>query len=109
MAIGDTIRKLRFAKNLSKQYVADSLSVDRRTYAAWENGEQSIKSNYIPQLAEFFGVEIADLYKDETIINIKQSFKDSTGSVNTAILILTDKEAINRILDALKPGDNKTG
>ena len=63
MAIGDTIRKLRSAKNLSKQYVADSLNVDRRTYAAWENGEQSIKSNYIPQLAKFFGVEIGDLYK----------------------------------------------
>ena len=105
MAIGDTIRKLRLTKNLSKQCVADSLNVDRRTYTAWENGEQSIKSKYIPHLAEFFGVEIADLYEDETIINIKQSFKDST--INTAILILTDKEAVNRVLDAIRQGDNK--
>ena len=102
MALGDTIKKLRLAKNLSKQYVADSLNVDRRTYSAWETGRQDIKGSFIPLLADFFGVEIGDLYKEGTNINIKQSFKDSTGSVNTAILILTDKEAINRILDAIK-------
>ena len=99
------IRKLRIAKNLSQQNVADSLNVDRRTYAAWETDKQDIKSSFIPLLADFFGVEIADLYEDETIINIKQSFKDS--SINTAILILTDKEAINRVLDAIKQSDNK--
>jgi len=105
MAISDTIRKLRISKNLSQQFVADHLNVDRRTYAAWEEGRQDIKSSFIPRLADFFGVEITDLYTGETNINIKQSFKDST--VNTAILILTDKEAINRVLDALKINDNK--
>ena len=85
MAVGNTIRKLRIAKNLSQQFVADHLNVDRRTYASWEEGK-GIKSTFIPRLAEFFG-------------------KDST--VNTAILILTDKEAINRVLEALKLSDNK--
>ena len=105
MAIGNTIRKLRTANNLSQQHVADHLNIDRRTYAAWEEGKQDIKSSFIPRLADFFGVEITDLYTGETNIHIKQSFKDST--VNTAILILTDKEAINRVLEALKLGDNK--
>jgi len=105
MAIGNTIRKLRLAKNLSQQIVADNLNIDRRTYAAWEMGTQDIKSNFIPQLADFFGVEIADLFSSETNINIKQSFKDST--INTAILILTDKEAVNRVLDAIRLQDNK--
>ena len=54
MAIGNTIRKLRIAKNLSQQAVADNLNVDRRTYAAWEMGSQDIKSAFIPQLADFF-------------------------------------------------------
>jgi len=105
MAIGNTIRKLRIAKNLSQQFVADHLNIDRRTYASWETGEREIKSSFIPRLAEFFGVEINDLYGGETNIHIKQSFKDST--VNTAILILTDKEAINRVLEALKPSNSK--
>ena len=106
MAVGDTIRKLRISKNLSQQVVADSLNIDRRTYAAWEMGTQDIKSSHIPRLAAYFGVEIGDLYKEGTNINIKQSFKDST--INTAILILTDKEAINRVLDAIRMGDIKT-
>ena len=108
MAVGDTIRKLRIAKKLSQQYVADSLNVDRRTYAAWEMGTQDIKSSHIPRLAEYFGVEIGDLYKEGTNINIKQSFKANSGSINTAILILTDKEAVNRILDAIGIGDVKS-
>jgi DNA-binding XRE family transcriptional regulator len=48
MAIGSTIRKLRTAKKLSQQYVADTLNIDRRTYAAWAQEAQEIKSSYIP-------------------------------------------------------------
>ena len=100
MTVGNNIRKLRSQKNYSQQTVADNLNIDRRTYAAWEMGTQDIKSSFIPRLAEFFGVEIADLFNSDTGINIKQSFKDS--SINTAILILTDKEVVNRVLDAMK-------
>ncbi|GHT67712.1 hypothetical protein AGMMS50239_31380 [Bacteroidia bacterium] len=57
--IGNKIRKLRIAKNISQQVVADNLNIDRRTYAA------------------------------------------------TAILILTDKASIDRVLDAIKYIDNK--
>ena len=108
MSIGNNIRKLRIAKNLSQQTVADNLNVDRRTYAAWEADTQDIKSSFIPRLAEFFDVDIADLYSGETNINIKQIFKDSSiNTINTAILILTDKESINKVLDALKMNDGK--
>ena len=100
MSVGSNIRKLRTEQNYSQQYVADILNVDRRTYAAWEEDKQDVKSGHIIRLAEFFGVEIADLYKGVTNINIKQSFKDS--QINTAILILTDKEAIGRVIEALK-------
>ncbi|GHT72885.1 hypothetical protein AGMMS50262_02900 [Bacteroidia bacterium] len=49
-------------KNVSQQAVADNLNIDRRTYAAWEAGAQDIKSGFIPQLADFFGVEITELF-----------------------------------------------
>jgi len=105
MAIGNIIRKLRLVRNLSQQIVADALRVDRRTYAAWEMEVQSIKNSFIPKLAEFFGVEISDLFRSEESINIKQPFKKNT--VDTAILIITDKEIINRVLDAIKLQENK--
>ena len=101
MAIGNKIRKLRIEKNIAQEKVADQLGVDRRTYAAWETEEQDIKSKYIPELANFFGVEISDLFKQEKSLSINQTFNDSKG-INTAILILTDKESINKVLDALK-------
>jgi len=45
------------------------------------------------------------LYKDEKNINIKQSFKDS--SINPTILIITDKEVINCVLDVIKQNNVK--
>jgi transcriptional regulator with XRE-family HTH domain len=100
MAIGNNIRKLRIKKNVSQQFIADNLNIDRRTYAAWEQGTQDIKSTFIPQLADFFGVEITELFNDDKGIQISQTFENST--INTAILILTDKASIDRVLDAIK-------
>ncbi len=100
MIIGNNIRKLRIVKRLSQQMIADKLNVDRRTYASWEQGSQDIKSRYIPLLAEFFEVEISELFSKESKININQSYKDD--SIDTAIIILTDKEAIERVLDVIK-------
>ncbi|GHS94276.1 hypothetical protein FACS1894207_2220 [Bacteroidia bacterium] len=93
MLISNKIRKLRIAKNISQQVVADNLNIDRRTYAAWEQGTQDIKSAFIPQLAEFFNVEITDLFENGKGIQISQNFKN--GNINTAILILTDKASID--------------
>jgi len=100
MTIGSKIRKLRTDKHISQQSVADSLGIDRRTYAAWEMDLQDIKSIFIPKLADFFGVEISELFDQNKNISINQSFKNST--INTAVLILTDKDSINKVLDAIK-------
>jgi Predicted transcriptional regulator len=54
MEIGENLRKIRESKNLSQQYVADYLGVERKTYLNWEAGESSIKSVFIPKLAELF-------------------------------------------------------
>ena len=88
MTIGSKIRKLRTDRNISQQSVADSLGIDRRIYADWEMDTQDIKSNFISKLADFFDVEISELFKQDKNITINQSFKNST--INTAILILTD-------------------
>ena len=103
MTIGAKIRKLRTDKNISQQTVADNLGIDRRTYAAWEMDSQDIKSNFIPKLAEFFGVEISELFSQDKSISINQTFK--TATINTAILILTDKDSVSKVLDTIKGVD----
>lgn len=100
MDIGNTIRELRLAKNLSQQKVADSLNVDRRTYAAWERGTKEMRIGFIPRLASFFEVEISYLFGRETKNSAKQSFEESPNS--TIILILTDQKVADQIVDFIR-------
>ncbi|MDR2145363.1 MAG: helix-turn-helix domain-containing protein [Tannerella sp.] len=98
--IGNNLRKLRDLRKKSQQEVADELEIDRKTYAKWESNDVDVKASYIPKLAEIFGVEISELYNPSANFHIEQRFHNST--INTAILILTEKESINKVLDALK-------
>ena len=75
------------------------------TYANWESNQADVKGSYIPKLAEAFEVEISDLYKQSKTFNIEQKFDNST--INTAILILTDRDAVDRVLDAVKFNQHK--
>lgn len=58
MAIGTNLKKLRSNTKYSQQDIADFLEIDRVTYANWENETTDVKSQYIPKLAEIFGVTI---------------------------------------------------
>jgi len=98
--IGDSLRKLRISRNKSQQEIADFVNIDRKTYANWETNQADVKGSYIPKLAEAFGVEISDLFNQSKNFHIEQKFSNST--INTAILILTDRESIDRVLDAIK-------
>jgi len=98
--IGDKLRKLRSERNISQQSVADQLEIDRKTYANWEANLVDVKGSLVPKLAEIFGVEISELFTQSSNFHIEQKFENST--INTAILILTDKDSVNKVLDALK-------
>lgn len=104
MNIGDNLRIIRNRKNISQQEIADFLGVDRKTYVSWEAGATDIKSSYIPKLAEFLQVEINDLFREKsTEIVINQHNTDNKeNSINGIILLLTDKEAVNQLVEAMK-------
>jgi transcriptional regulator with XRE-family HTH domain len=102
MNIGKNIKVLRTRSRKSQQEVADLLDVDRKTYAKWESDECSVKSDFIPELAKVLGVEIGDLFKDESAkFNINPTFNENNNSVNTAVIILTDKEAVEKLVEIL--------
>ena len=98
--IGDTLRKLRTAQKKSKAEIADIINIDRKTYTSWENNLTDVKGSYIPQLAEVFGVEISDLFNQSKNVHIRQ--KNDNCTINGAILVLTDSNAVDRVLDALR-------
>ena len=103
MNIGDNLRAIRTRKNVSQQEVADFLNIDRRTYVSWEAGTSDIKSSFIPKLAEFLHVEINDLFpkkSNDTVIHQLTDNKDTP--INGIVLLLTDKEAVNQLLEVMK-------
>ena len=106
MNIGDNLRIIRNKKAISQQEIADFLGVDRRTYVRWESGEADIKSPYIPKIAEFLHVEIADLFckkPSEIVINQHNSHTDNKdASMNGVIFLLTDKEAVDQLVEIMK-------
>jgi transcriptional regulator with XRE-family HTH domain len=104
MSIGDNLRVIRNKKNISQQEIADFLGVDRKTYVSWEAGISDIKSSYIPKLAEFLHIEINDLFREKSVdIVINQHNSDNKDrSINGVVLLLTDKEAVNQLIDVMK-------
>lgn len=102
MSIGNNIKVLRVRTKKQQQDIADLLEIDRKTYAKWEAEESEIKSSYIPKIAEIFDVEIADLFKSEKPnININPTFTENNNSVNTAVIILTDQNIVEKLLSVL--------
>ncbi|MCL2329412.1 MAG: helix-turn-helix domain-containing protein [Bacteroidetes bacterium] len=105
MNVGDNLRILRNKNNVSQQDVADYLGVDRKTYISWEAGSADIKSSYIPKLAEFLHVEINDLFKNKSgdiVINQHNSDNKDNSINNGIVLLLTDKEAVNELVNVIK-------
>jgi len=104
MSIGNNLRVIRNKKNISQQEIADFLGVDRKTYVSWEMDVADIKSSYIPKLAEFLQVEINDLFREKSadIIINQHNSDNKDDSINGIVLLLTDKEAIDQLMDVMK-------
>jgi DNA-binding XRE family transcriptional regulator len=105
MNIGDNLKVIRNRNNVSQQEIADFLGIDRKTYVSWEAGTVDIKSSYIPKLAKFLHVEINDLFQEKSshiIINQNNTDNKDSSVNNGIVLLLTDKEAVNQLVEIMK-------
>jgi len=57
----EIIKKLRRERGLTQQKVADSLHIDRSTYAYYESGRTRVNIDVIVKLAHFYKVSYAAL------------------------------------------------
>ncbi|SET84337.1 DNA-binding transcriptional regulator, XRE-family HTH domain [Oceanobacillus limi] len=57
------IGKIRRAKGLRQNHVADSIHVSYQSLSAWERGEAYPKAHYLFDLAEILECKVDDLYK----------------------------------------------
>ena len=52
------IRNLREDNDLTQQNIADELNINRRTYAAYENGVNSMTPETLIKIATFYNVSV---------------------------------------------------
>ena len=62
MKIGEKIKKLRKARQISQESLANALGVTFQAVSKWETGNTAPDLALIPPLASFFGVSIDELF-----------------------------------------------
>ena len=110
MSIGTNIKKFRNKTRYSQKDMADFLGVDKNTYANWENESNDIKSEHIPKLAEIFGVEIQDLFENNSKkleVNFNKQVQKGKSTNNSVVIVMPDKESVEKLVKVLKENFEK--
>lgn len=63
LTIGKNIRKLRDERNITQQQLADSIGVSFQAVSKWECGITVPDVMILPEIANFFGITIDELFK----------------------------------------------
>jgi transcriptional regulator with XRE-family HTH domain len=103
--ISKNLRKLREKNTIFGQSeMANLLQIKQSTYCNWESGLNDIKSEYLPKIADILGVEIKDLFnQDSSKIEITQNNNDNKdSSINGLVFVLTDKASVEKLVEILK-------
>lgn len=75
MNLGNKIRELRRANNLTQEQLAASLNISPQAVSKWEMGASYPDMTMIPTLAAFFKVSLDDLF-DFDVKNVDQEIED---------------------------------
>lgn len=59
--LSDELRKLRKERNLTQNQLAEALNISQSTVASWEKGTRQPTIDFLPTIAEFYGISIDSL------------------------------------------------
>lgn len=97
------LKKLREEKKLKQQDVADKLGIARTTYASYEQGKREPDHATLVKIADFFGVSLDFLLRDENEDFQDKIFEDEAKRILSdpkTFLAARDGEITQEILDA---------
>ena len=80
MLLGEKLRRLRIARQLSQEQLADKLQVSRQAISKWELGESMPDTENLILLSKFYGVSIDYLLLNELNISSELETKRSRSS-----------------------------
>lgn len=67
--MSEILKKLRKEKGLTQAQLAERLNLSQATVASWEVGKRRPDIEFMPTLAEFYGVSVDELYGQEPTID----------------------------------------
>jgi transcriptional regulator with XRE-family HTH domain len=87
--IGAKLRKLRLDKDYKEAAVAKILQVHPSTYSRIECGESSLTKDKAQLLADFYEINLNEIFASQDGVNIQDSFHNnqpSSGNYNSTIM-----------------------
>ena len=60
--ISDELKRLRKQHHLTQQQLAEAFNVSQSTIASWENGTRQPVLDFIPTIAEYYGISADQLF-----------------------------------------------
>jgi DNA-binding XRE family transcriptional regulator len=105
MKVSTNLKRLRQEKtHYSQQDVADQLGIKQSTYCNWESGKSDMGSDYLPQIAQLFGISISDLYgkSSENLMVINQSKNKDNAQGHGIVLNISDEKTGEKLVELIK-------
>ncbi|AQG78942.1 helix-turn-helix transcriptional regulator [Spirosoma montaniterrae] len=102
---GAVLIQHRERTKLTQKEVAERIGVCKTTYHNWESDKRVFTVDYLPKLAEVFGIDVVDLFpgglqvrviqpaNEETgaTFDARQLYEDLVGSLRETIALLRDE------------------
>ena len=77
MSFGERLKNLREEKQLSQKQLGKMLGLDQRTISTYESDDRFKNGDRLIKIADFFGVSIDYLLRDNNECNNKDNNKDN--------------------------------
>ena len=81
VTVGNKLKQLRKAKNMSQEEMADFLNISQSAYARMERGESTSWASHFTRICEVFEIGPQDLVTKES-----DSLKDKEASIQNGML-----------------------
>ena len=86
VTVGNKLKQLRKAKNMSQEEMADFLNISQSAYARMERGESTSWASHFTRICEVFEIAPQDLVKKESNPSVYENLTEEERLTETTML-----------------------
>ena len=102
MNFSENLRRLRKAKDIKQEALAEAMNVSRQTVSKWENGTAMPDFKELNALAEYFGVTMDELLGFSNDKNNNDNINDYTKEYINELITLENMQSSKKIKELYK-------